>query len=70
LERERLIRLVDAWLAFEATRAVPFRVVACELASDIEIEGIAVHLVVDRIDEMTKARARTASLSITRPPPR
>ena len=52
LERERLIRLADAWLAFEAQRPVPFRVVACEQACDIEIEGIAVHLVVDRIDEI------------------
>ena len=52
LEHERLTRLVDAWLAFEMQRPVPFRVVACELEADIEIEGIAVHLVVDRIDEI------------------
>lgn len=52
LERERLMRLAAAWLAFEAGRPLPFRVVACESASDVEIEGIAVHLVVDRIDQL------------------
>ena len=52
LERERLLRLAASWLAFEAGRPVPFRVVACEAPLDIEIEGIAVHLVVDRIDEV------------------
>jgi exodeoxyribonuclease-5 len=56
LERERLIRLVLLWLGFERARPVPFRVVACEQAVDIEIEGIAVHLVVDRIDELADGR--------------
>lgn len=56
LERERLIRLAALWLGFERERPVPFRVVACEQAVDIEIEGIAVHLVVDRIDELDDGR--------------
>lgn len=56
LEQERLIRLAEAWLAFEAGRPAPFRVIACEQAVDVEIEGIAVHFVVDRIDELADGR--------------
>lgn len=56
LERERLIRLATLWLGFERERPMPFRVVACEQAVDIEIEGVAVHLVVDRIDELDDGR--------------
>lgn len=56
LERERLRRLVAAWLAVEAARAVPFRVIAREQAVAIEIEGIAIRLVVDRIDELADGR--------------
>lgn len=56
LEKERLLRLAALWLGFERGRPVPFRVVACEQAVDIEIEGIAVHLVVDRIDELADGR--------------
>ncbi len=55
LERERLERLADAWLALEAARP-PFRVVSCEEQADVEIEGISVHLVVDRIDELADGR--------------
>ena len=56
LERERLIQLVEAWLEVEAQRTQPFRVVACEERRDVEIEGIVVHLVVDRIDELDDGR--------------
>ena len=56
LERERLIHLVEAWLEVEAQRTQPFRVVACEEQRDVEIEGIAVHLVVDRIDALDDGR--------------
>ena len=56
LERERLRHLVAAWLAIEAQRTQAFRVVACEERRDLAIEGIAVHLVVDRIDELADGR--------------
>jgi len=52
LEGERLQQLVAAWLEIEGQRSQPFRVISCEAAVDVEIEGIAVHLVVDRIDEL------------------
>ncbi len=55
LERERLEHLADAWLALEAGRP-PFRVISCEELADVEIEGISVHLVVDRIDELADGR--------------
>ena len=56
LERERLLHLVEAWLEVEAQRARPFTVVACEERRDVVIEGIAVHLVVDRIDALDDGR--------------
>ncbi|MBI5920810.1 MAG: PD-(D/E)XK nuclease family protein [Betaproteobacteria bacterium] len=56
LERERLLRLVDAWLEVEMQRTPPFRVVACEETCEVAIEGIAVQLVVDRIDELDDGR--------------
>jgi probable DNA repair protein len=56
LERERLLRLVDAWLDVEMQRTPAFRVVACEEHCDVAIEGIAVRLVVDRIDELDDGR--------------
>ena len=56
LEAERLRRLLQAWLEVEAQRALPFRVVACEQASEVQIVGIDVRLVVDRIDELEDGR--------------
>ncbi|MCX7174387.1 MAG: PD-(D/E)XK nuclease family protein, partial [Proteobacteria bacterium] len=56
LERERLIRLVHEWLALEATRSAAFRVVAQEREAQVDIEGIAVRLRVDRIDELDDGR--------------
>jgi len=56
LERERLIRLVLQWLALEAQRAAAFRVVAREQETLVDIEGIAVRLRVDRIDELDDGR--------------
>lgn len=56
LERERLARLVSAWLAVEAMRPQPFRVTACEQEQIINIEGIAIKLVVDRIDTLEDGR--------------
>ncbi|OIR07067.1 PD-(D/E)XK nuclease superfamily protein [mine drainage metagenome] len=56
LEAERLRRLLDAWLEVEAQRLLPFRVVACEQSSEVQIAGIDVRLVVDRIDELEDGR--------------
>jgi exodeoxyribonuclease-5 len=56
LEAERLQRLAGQWLALEAARAEPFRVVACERELVLELEGIAVRLVIDRIDALDDGR--------------
>jgi hypothetical protein len=56
LERERLCLLIDAWLAVEAQRGEAFRVVACEERHEVNIEGIKVALVVDRVDELADGR--------------
>lgn len=56
LERERLQHLVAAWLEMEAMRTQAFRVIACEQRAEVEIEGIGVALVVDRIDELDDGR--------------
>jgi exodeoxyribonuclease-5 len=56
LEAERLRRLVAQWLEAEAGRPASFRVVACEREIDLEIEGIAVRLVIDRIDALEDGR--------------
>ncbi len=56
LERERLQLLADAWLDFESERGQPFRVIACEERTEAVIEGIAVALVVDRIDLLGDGR--------------
>ena len=44
------------WLEVEAQRPQAFTVVACEARSEMQIEGIAVRLVVDRIDELADGR--------------
>lgn len=56
LERERLIGLILEWLALEAQRSADFRVVAREENALVDIEGIAIHLRVDRIDELQDGR--------------
>ncbi len=56
LERERLQNLLEVWLAVEAERTLPFRVTACEEKAEVDIEGIGVQLVVDRIDELADGR--------------
>ena len=50
LEAARLQRLLLRWLALETERAGDFRVLACEQQASVEIEGILVKMVVDRID--------------------
>lgn len=56
LEGGRLRQLVLSWLNFEQTRTAPFEVQACEQEVFIEIEGIAVCLVIDRIDRLGDGR--------------
>lgn len=52
LESARLQLVLLKWLAFEKTREMPFEVAACEHEIRLEIEGIAVRLVIDRIDRL------------------
>lgn len=52
LESARLVRLLERWLAVERERPEPFTVVACEQAASVDIEGIRVNMVVDRIDRL------------------
>lgn len=56
LEGERLRRLLDAWLEVEAQRRLSFRVISCEEEREVQIGGIGVRLVVDRIDELEDGR--------------
>lgn len=52
LERDRLIDLLGEWVALELQRGMPFAVRACEHERIVEVGGIAVRLIVDRIDEL------------------
>ncbi len=56
LERQRLIRLIDAWLQLEARRKEDFCVLEAEGARDVIIEGIAAHMRIDRIDQLADGR--------------
>jgi exodeoxyribonuclease-5 len=56
LEAGRLVRLIDLWLQVEARRGQPFAVIACERPAEVEIEGIQVRVVVDRIDQLADGR--------------
>ncbi|HLD09523.1 MAG TPA: PD-(D/E)XK nuclease family protein, partial [Methylophilaceae bacterium] len=56
LERHRLLRLMEAWLQFEASRQVPFAVQACECEIIQDIEGIEVRLLIDRVDALDDGR--------------
>ena len=51
LEARRLTKLVSEWLAFEATRHA-FTVVDTELATAVPIEGLTLHLRLDRVDRL------------------
>jgi probable DNA repair protein len=51
LEAERLTRLITEWLTYESARA-PFTVLGTEIAKDVTIEGLALHLRLDRIDKL------------------
>lgn len=56
LESERLQALLHAWLAVEGMRAAAFAVRACEREVVLEIEGIRVRTVIDRIDALDDGR--------------
>ena len=56
LEAARLAKLLDVWLQVEGKRALPFDVVACEQPAEVEIEGIKVKMIVDRIDQLADGR--------------
>lgn len=55
LEDERLQALLAIWLEVEARRA-PFRVIACEEHHELDIEGLPVRVVIDRIDQLADGR--------------
>lgn len=56
LEQARLALLLAQWLPLELARPVPFSVVAREEARQVDIEGIAIDLRADRIDELADGR--------------
>lgn len=55
LEKLRLQRLVLSWLALEKERD-PFAVQECERRVSLDIEGLQVNLVLDRVDELPDGR--------------
>lgn len=56
LETQRLENLLALWLDVEGRRELPFSVIACEQKAQLEIEGIKVNMVVDRIDQLADGR--------------
>jgi exodeoxyribonuclease-5 len=56
LEAARLAKLIDVWLQVEAKRGQSFDVIACEAPAEVEIEGIRVKMIVDRIDQLADGR--------------
>jgi probable DNA repair protein len=53
LEKQRWLKLVKRWLIqVESKRPEPFKVIACEAQQTIEIEGVTIKVIVDRIDEL------------------
>jgi len=57
LEQERLVKLVMTWLLeVEMQRPQDFEVIACEQEEKLEIEGVRIKLVVDRVDQLADGR--------------
>lgn len=57
LEAERLVKLAQAWLLeVEVLRPQGFVVTACEQEQTIDIEGISIKLIIDRIDTLDDGR--------------
>lgn len=55
LEKARLQKLLDVWLAFEKLR-MPFTVLERELTATEDIAGISVRVTLDRVDELPDGR--------------
>jgi len=55
LEAQRLAELLATWLEVEATRA-DFRVQACEERQHLDIEGLGINVMVDRVDRLADGR--------------
>ncbi|OHC63187.1 MAG: hypothetical protein A2040_07205 [Rhodocyclales bacterium GWA2_65_19] len=55
LEAERLQALLAVWLDVEARRP-SFRVIGCEEKHELDIEGLPVRVVIDRIDQLDDGR--------------
>ena len=55
LEHSRLVALVLEWLKLEAQRE-PFSVFACEERHDLELAGLRIRVVVDRVDRLADGR--------------
>ena len=56
LERQRIGDLLSQWLEIEASRTLPFTVIANEREVTIEIEGIKAKMKIDRIDQLDDGR--------------
>ncbi|HTY04097.1 MAG TPA: PD-(D/E)XK nuclease family protein [Rhodocyclaceae bacterium] len=56
LEQARLAQLLAQWLPLELARPVPFAVAASEENEKVEIEGLALDLRADRVDELADGR--------------
>lgn len=52
LERSRLIRLAQQWIEAERKRPIRFTVLDCEREVPVDLQGIHVRLVMDRIDQL------------------
>ena len=51
LEQQRLCKLIADWLAFEKTRP-PFKVLACEQWQQVNLNGLELHVQIDRMDQL------------------
>jgi exodeoxyribonuclease-5 len=67
LEQARLVALLAQWLPLELARPVPFTVAASEKAEQADIEGIAIDLRADRIDELADGRRVVIDYKTGRP---
>jgi len=56
LERDRLIQLLQRWIAIEQRRSLAFRVIETEKSVQINLEGLDMRLQIDRIDELDDGR--------------
>ncbi|MGH8454310.1 MAG: PD-(D/E)XK nuclease family protein, partial [Nevskiales bacterium] len=52
MERARIRDVILQWLAHERRRAEPFEVIECEQRVEMNFEGLALRLVIDRVDRI------------------